>query len=124
MANSAVILLIVLSLIVIPSVSLAAWNDPHVLKITGFAQPTGPDQIISADLVLSPADVDVFSYNVRIGYDNTRLTRLQVSNNTTEPTTRFTVGPEEADHNSSYANVVCTIILEGDFDVTPPPAGP
>jgi len=103
--------------------SFAGATDPHVLAIKNLTQPTGPSQTFTADLVLTPADVLVSSFNIGIGYDNARVSTLQMTNNTGESSVNYTVGSEQTQTGIPYANVFCGVAMDVVYDVQPPLAG-
>lgn len=87
------------------------WDDsgvsygPHVMGIDFGTRVNGPNSTFTMNLSLSPADVNIAKYSIRVGYDSTQVTFDGVTNNTGQPASTVTYNVGAASPLTGYANV-------------------
>jgi hypothetical protein len=97
------------------------------LKVVPESQPTGPNQIFYAKLVLVEHTTDVSGFDINIGYDNSRADFLGASDNAAQPGTNpfYSRGAHEVELTGvSYANVYRLLLMDTAPNSLLPPTDP
>lgn len=94
----------------------------HTIIATIDTPPSGPNSDVIVNLTMSPADINLIGFGIRIGYDNTKFALDDITDNTGQPGAgaQFAYGTTQTLTGVSYANTYNNVILSTTADLVSP----
>ena len=85
-------------------------------------RPAGPNSVFSMYVALSPADVDVSGFSIRVGYDSSKVVLESVSDNTGHPEAEavYTMGTPQPLTGVANVDTYVPVIMDTAFNLPTP----